>query len=61
MASSPRLCVRPGISLGLANATQKNAITTSAHRIAISSGFVKPHEPIVNSGLKSKFCSPGAG
>ena len=29
--------------------------------IASSSGLVKPQEPIVNSGLKSKSCSPGAG
>ena len=61
MPSSPRDCVRPGIILGLRNAAQKNPITSSPQRIAISSGLVKPQEPIVNSGLNSKFCSPGAG
>ena len=53
--------MRPGIILGLANATQKNTITTIPHRIAISSGLVKANDPIVNSGLKSKSCRPGAG
>ena len=61
MASSPRDCVRPGIILGLRNATQKNTITASPAMIASSSGLVKPQEPIVNSGLNSKLFSPGAG
>src|ERR1700722_18729686 len=59
--SSPRLCVLPGISLGLRNATQKNTITASAERIASSSGLVKLKEPILNRGLKSKFDRLGAG
>jgi len=61
MPSSPMDCVRPGIILGLRNAAQKNAITASAQMIASSSGLVKPQEPIVNNGLNSKSCSPGAG
>ena len=61
MAISPRLCVLPGISFGFANATQKNTITMSAHKIAITSGFVTCHAPIMNHVWKLKSCSPGAG
>src|SRR5215471_20192989 len=61
MAISPRLWVRPGISLGLRNAAQKNPITMSAARIASSIGLVNPTEPIVNIGFQMKSCKPGAG
>src|ERR1700722_19215578 len=61
IAISPRLWVLPGIILGLANATQKNTITTSAARTASTSGFVTCHAPIVNNVWKSKSCCPGAG
>ncbi len=46
MPISARDCVRPGIILGLWNATQKNTITASAQRIARNSGLVTPQEPI---------------
>src|SRR5450755_3732321 len=61
MAISPRFCTPRGISWGLRNAAQKKAITPSAQITAISIGLVKLNEPIVNSGRKSKLCSPGAG
>src|SRR5215469_1660456 len=61
MAISPMLCVRPGISFGLRNATQKKTTTTSALTIARSIGLVKWNEPIEKKGFHSKSCRPGAG
>ena len=55
------LCVLPGIIFGLANAAQKNAMTMMTHRIAISSGLVTFHPPMLNSFRKLKSSSPGAG
>ena len=61
MAISPRLCVLPGIIFGLANATQKNTIDDETHRIAMNSGLVTFHAPMLNSVVKLKSSSPGAG
>src|SRR5579872_355562 len=61
MASSPMFCTPRGTSCGFRNAAQKNAITTSAARIASSIGLVKWNEPMEKIGFHSKFCRPGAG
>src|SRR5580704_2166075 len=61
MAISPRFCTPRGTSFGFQNATQKNTITTSAARIASSTGLVNPNEPMVKNGFQLKSCRPGAG
>src|SRR5580693_7759360 len=61
IASSPMLCIRPGTSLGLRNAAQKNTITTSAATIASSIGLVNWNEPMLKNGFQLKSCRPGAG
>ena len=48
--------------MGLANAAQKNAITSAAARMISSIGRVNSNEPIVKSGLNVKLSGyPGAG
>src|SRR5271170_7418240 len=54
-------CMPRGTSFGFQNATQKNAITTIALRIASSIGLVNPNEPTVKNGFQLKLCRPGAG
>ena len=61
IAISPRFCTPRGTSFGFRNAAQKNAITTSAAKIASSIGLVKPNEPMVKNGFQLKSCRPGAG
>src|SRR6266571_8218992 len=61
MAISPMFCTPRGTSFGLANAAQKKTITAAAQSSAISIGFVKWNEPMLNSGLKSKLFRPGEG
>src|SRR5271154_821595 len=61
MAISPRFCRPRGTSLGVWNAPQKNAITTSADRIARRIGLVNPNEPMVKNGFQLKSCRPGEG
>ncbi len=50
-----------GTSLGLANAAQKNAITSTAQMITIRIGLVKWNEPMLKIGLKSKLSRLGEG
>ena len=61
MPISPSDWVRPGISLGLRNAAQKNTITASPESIARNSGLVTPHEPMWNIGCEREVLQPGRG
>src|SRR6516165_4956667 len=63
MPSSPTFCTPRGTILGLANAVQKNAITSTAQSIISSIGTVNENEPIVKMGWNSKLGRgyPGAG
>ena len=55
-------CAPLGTSLGLANAAQKNAITSPAQMMASSIGFVNSNEPIMKRGVNRKLDGyPGAG
>ena len=62
MPSSPMFCTPRGTSLGLANAAQKNAITSTPLTTISRSGQVKLNEPIVKRGRNVKLSGyVGAG